>query len=164
MDQLGAVPIHLLLFAAMVLGYLFKDEMAQFLHVVSSFALMVLSLAAVTFFPIIPGVRNELLVTAYVVLLSSVVWAWFGLTRQKAYFGAGIVTSVVGCLRALVTFWHVLWLLPNPRAVIFVLAGTVSFLIGAAISAFKAGVRLPRRPVPPASITTAAAPDGPAAS
>jgi hypothetical protein len=133
----GAIPAHLFLAAVLALGLTFQDSFAELLRNYAGAALLCLSFAS-----LLAAIRGQTAVpveilTGYMALLTLVAWAAWGLGRGSEFWLVAWGTTIcLGGQLGIITAAFVRGL-RNPRGVLMVLGGGLSFVIAFAISLLK---------------------------
>jgi hypothetical protein len=133
----GVFPAHLLLAAALTLGILFKDSFAGGLRRCAAAALLCLS-----FIALLATIRGQTAIpldvlTSYLAVLTLIAWGAWALVRDTDFWLVAWGTTICLCGQCGLVASTVVRGLRNPRGVLLVASGGLSFLIAFGISLLK---------------------------
>jgi hypothetical protein len=131
----GAIPIHLMLFCAMIVGAIFRDEAGRVIQTLGAAALLGLTLIASLRLPHEMGDLPPAVVNAYPLLMAALACT-YGLTVKNAWYYASALGSVCGWLA--VPGWTLFQQARKTLAGMdYIVWGAASFLLAFLVSLMK---------------------------
>jgi hypothetical protein len=134
----GAMSVHLLLFALLAIGWIYRNSDAgEVVQAIAAWALLAV-IVFVTFSDRLAEMRASGVVGGYLVAVAVVSFSYFRMTQNHGHLVVAVIALLAAGWQAMQWVWQLLSRLRNPYAILMVLGGFASLAVGLAISLRKA--------------------------